>query len=320
MPLPLNRPAVDVECTQCGGANRIEPGLWSDLLINIEASGSARPPDGWVLEVSDGEPEGVSEAAPPWLVANVPSLVAIATSPGAPRAVATEPVVMQCPTCSAGLNIDASRQRTTTCEYCQASVWLPDGLWRQFHPVEQARWWGARFDGDSTAGRLETRDRLEKQLATQRKLAVAMAAPMTIKRLFLAWLVVFVPLVVAVGVPSCAISSCAGSDPLFGMMGSFLCPRACDTCTPPIKTWSRTTNGDKSTIYVCRKDGNGMPAGDNEVSMLWVVLLYLGFWGGVALVLAIGLLARSRLFGRARRRARLDARIAELERELAGLG
>lgn len=320
MPLPLNRPAVQVECTQCGAANPIIAGLWSDLIINIEATGGASPPDGYVLEVSDREPAGGrTEPAPRWLTELVPSLDAITTTAAEPPAPLTEPVVMQCPTCSAGLNIDASRERTTTCEYCQASVWLPDGLWRKFHPVEQARWWSLRFSGQSTADRTKARERLDGLIEARREQAEAAAAPLTVTRFLLAWVVVFVPLIVAVGVPSCGISSCAGSDPLFGLMGSFLCPRTCDTCTPPIKTWARTSGGSKSTIYVCQRDGSGMPVGDNEVSTIWVVLTFTGFWGAAALLITVVVLARSRLFGKKKRLAKIHARIAELERQRAAL-
>jgi hypothetical protein len=52
---------------------------------------------------------------------------------------------MSCPSCAAGLQITAADQRTTTCAYCKASVYIPDDLWRQLHPAKQARGWNAVF-------------------------------------------------------------------------------------------------------------------------------------------------------------------------------
>lgn len=57
----------------------------------------------------------------------------------------TAPIVMSCPQCSASLTITADCQRTTQCTYCKASVYLPDDLWRQLHPVRSATPWNAVF-------------------------------------------------------------------------------------------------------------------------------------------------------------------------------
>jgi hypothetical protein len=90
--------------------------------------------------------------APPWLAEELPGVVQLygaAREPGdrpanalplpAPKAVA--PVVMQCPKCSAALELNAESRRTTMCTYCQANVYLPDDLWRLLHPVETTRLW-----------------------------------------------------------------------------------------------------------------------------------------------------------------------------------
>ncbi len=55
------------------------------------------------------------------------------------------PIAMSCPSCAAGLSISVADQRTTTCGYCQASVYIPDDLWRQLHPVKKAAAWNAIF-------------------------------------------------------------------------------------------------------------------------------------------------------------------------------
>ena len=54
---------------------------------------------------------------------------------------AMKPVAISCPSCGGGLMITAESQRTTLCEYCGTSVYLPDDLWRQLHPVKKAECW-----------------------------------------------------------------------------------------------------------------------------------------------------------------------------------
>lgn len=55
------------------------------------------------------------------------------------------PIAMSCPSCAAGLQITVEDQRSTTCTYCDASVYIPDDLWRLLHPVKQAQDWNAVF-------------------------------------------------------------------------------------------------------------------------------------------------------------------------------
>ena len=54
----------------------------------------------------------------------------------ATRAVNRErkPIAFQCIQCAAGLSVDGTK-RTVECQYCQASNYLPDGLWRELNPV-----------------------------------------------------------------------------------------------------------------------------------------------------------------------------------------
>jgi hypothetical protein len=50
-------------------------------------------------------------------------------------------VVMACPSCGGALKIAADTQRTTSCEFCGSSVYLPDDLWRRLHPAKKAQPW-----------------------------------------------------------------------------------------------------------------------------------------------------------------------------------
>ncbi len=60
-----------------------------------------------------------------------------------------EPIVMACPKCGGGLSLTCEAERTTTCEFCSASVFLPDELWRRLHPVKMARAWTLTYSGTS---------------------------------------------------------------------------------------------------------------------------------------------------------------------------
>lgn len=49
-----------------------------------------------------------------------------------------EPVVMQCMSCGGALRVDGS-SRAVTCQFCNASNYLPDGLWLTLHPPRKVR-------------------------------------------------------------------------------------------------------------------------------------------------------------------------------------
>jgi hypothetical protein len=48
---------------------------------------------------------------------------------------------MACPSCGGALKSAADTQRTTSCEFCGSSVYLPDDLWRRLHPAKKAQPW-----------------------------------------------------------------------------------------------------------------------------------------------------------------------------------
>ncbi|MFH2005366.1 MAG: hypothetical protein ABI333_02155 [bacterium] len=63
--------------------------------------------------------------------------VGTALPPSAPSA---EPVVFKCPQCGGVLSVDGSA-RTTSCEFCGASAYLPDDLWQRIHPTTRVSRW-----------------------------------------------------------------------------------------------------------------------------------------------------------------------------------
>ncbi len=58
---------------------------------------------------------------------------------------ASAPVVMACPNCGGSLNLTGESQRATRCTFCQATVYLPDALWRILHPVKTVRAWSIAY-------------------------------------------------------------------------------------------------------------------------------------------------------------------------------
>ncbi len=58
----------------------------------------------------------------------------VATGAAAELQKERQPVLLSCMGCGGGLEVDGST-RTVTCAYCNASNYLPDGLWQQLNPV-----------------------------------------------------------------------------------------------------------------------------------------------------------------------------------------
>lgn len=96
--------------------------------------------------------------APPWLKAELPT--ALQVFGGDPKTAnnqaglqmdlaveSPQPVVMSCPSCNGGLTIGADNERTTPCPYCQASVFLPDELWKRLHPAQTMTRWTLTYTG-----------------------------------------------------------------------------------------------------------------------------------------------------------------------------
>jgi hypothetical protein len=124
--------------------------------------------------------------APEWVKAVLPSLRQIydgerqggPTPAGASVAEAAEgakPVILSCPQCRGALRIDTGSQRTTTCQFCNADVYLPDDLWSRLHPVKTTARWYVRFDGkrqkelEEEAERPERVEEVRERLTTAKK-------------------------------------------------------------------------------------------------------------------------------------------------------
>jgi len=58
-----------------------------------------------------------------------------------------KPIVLSCPNCRGALTAGAKSERTMSCQYCGADVFLPDELWAKLHPAKTAAKWYVRFDG-----------------------------------------------------------------------------------------------------------------------------------------------------------------------------
>lgn len=85
---------------------------------------------------------------PSWLRKSLPKaryiIGAVEERPdGEPEKPAIEGVVLACPKCGGGLEIDGMT-RIVPCTFCGSNVYLPDDLWLRLHPVKKAtKWWVA---------------------------------------------------------------------------------------------------------------------------------------------------------------------------------
>lgn len=84
-----------------------------------------------------------------------------------------EPVVMQCPSCTAALRITSTHQRVTDCAYCGSQVHLPDAIWRSLHPARTVQRWWAIVMGPDRAQREHAKHQSKLQRAEQKRLAEA---------------------------------------------------------------------------------------------------------------------------------------------------
>ncbi len=123
--LEIDHECTAPQCTACG-----KP---------IELPASA--PGGQLFEVrcaSCGSRNVYSPPAP-WLAAVSPSLTHVGRAQAEAAASAgAAPVVMTCPNCRANLTLTPDSKRLTRCEYCGASVHLPEEIWKEFHPARKA--------------------------------------------------------------------------------------------------------------------------------------------------------------------------------------
>jgi len=84
-----------------------------------------------------------------------------------------QPIAMACPSCGGGLTITAEAERTTTCDFCQASVFLPDELWKRLHPVKTMERWTLTYTGKLKTAEDLKEEQEERQERQQRQAHVA---------------------------------------------------------------------------------------------------------------------------------------------------
>ncbi len=126
-----------------------------------------------------------SYPAPDWLRAKLPAIVHVFggdpenTATGlalAPEPASIGPVAMACPQCSGGLSITAADDRLVVCHYCNASVYLPDALWRRLHPAKTMLAWTVSYIGEQLVT-AETLAEAEAERARKSQPPVAQPAP-----------------------------------------------------------------------------------------------------------------------------------------------
>lgn len=62
-----------------------------------------------------------------------------------------KPVLFNCPSCAANLEVDGS-SRMITCKFCNSKVYLPDDLWHELHPVRTVNRWYVLVDDSNVKG------------------------------------------------------------------------------------------------------------------------------------------------------------------------
>ena len=119
--------------------------------------------------------------SPEWMKQLLPSIAqvfcgrrAAAAGEGDIRVVGAKPVVLSCPSCGGSLKVTSESERTVTCGYCDADVYLPDDLWSRLHPKKTAATWYLRLEGKTKKERGDEWER-ERKIAEAREAMSAAA-------------------------------------------------------------------------------------------------------------------------------------------------
>jgi hypothetical protein len=81
---------------------------------------------------------------------------------------ASRPIAMACPACGAGLTITKDDARTAACKFCSASVFIPEDLWKQLHPVKIMRRWTVSYTGKLRSEMFDLLEQARMLIARQR--------------------------------------------------------------------------------------------------------------------------------------------------------
>lgn len=207
--LPVNGPAQQVECADCGEQVAVPKEVLCAMLDDFEEgwpTPSARQTRTvgdmtwrWTAEVADGPacpscaqaialPDAPQEGLLPCPscqatlpVERMPARLRKAVQ-GSAWVIAGEidqsrqsppaPVALACPSCGAGLSITSRHHRITPCDHCGSRVHLPDAVWRALHPPRKVEPWWVRFEGESRkarAQRLQAEEALRKKKEKEEK-------------------------------------------------------------------------------------------------------------------------------------------------------
>lgn len=127
--------------------------FWSEVFDRVDTRPASFELEDSQIDVSaDGVPPQLRDAVfdtPDWLRSELQparrffgaTQEGAGEGPGPQVGEAAQPVVMNCPRCAGALEVTGESERTVTCQYCQAAVYLPDPLWQRLHPVQRAEWW-----------------------------------------------------------------------------------------------------------------------------------------------------------------------------------
>lgn len=204
--LPLQGPTRTVRCAHCQEDSTFSAHKLAQLIqfaaMDVRESDGFKTSDGghpcpacgalmdsraipWDVESMTSCACGAAIAASPppaWLKEELPALMLLVGAeldPGDEPSTAdvtspageAKPVVLDCPCCKASLKITGATERTSTCEFCEAEVYLPDDLWRSIHPGRTPTPWTAVYQGEYlwTSRDLRREERRARQEAEQQE-------------------------------------------------------------------------------------------------------------------------------------------------------
>lgn len=114
-------------CSATADLSRVPPGTTADIpCLQCGALLGTYPPPAWMLAMNR-------------------SIVQIFVP--RPRATASNarPIALACPECGAKLRVSPEDRRLVPCKFCETDVFLPEEVWRAFHPVQRRTAWFVCF-------------------------------------------------------------------------------------------------------------------------------------------------------------------------------